>query len=229
MKNLQLSKVFYAALLTLLCHAEVAFSASTHYVADQFFVPLRSGPSNQHRIVDATLKTGTPLTLLETDTKAGYSKVVTPKGREGWIENQYLSDKPIARILLEREREISKQLRERLARLQNQSDSATSTSNDLSLKVNALSSENQRISTELANLKRISSNAINLDVSNRELLQTNEMLKIDISELQSENDRLSNKSEKEWFLRGAFAVLIGVVIALVLPLLKPKAKSNEWS
>lgn len=204
-------------------------AASTYYVADQFYVPLRSGPSSQHRIIDSSLRTGTALTFLENDTKAGYSKVITPKGKEGWIENQYISAQPIARILLKREREQTAKLREQLAQLSDKSNAATNTSKDLKGKVNALSGENEKISTELANLKRISSNAINLDISNRELLQTNEMLKIEISELQSENDRLANKSEKEWFLRGAFAVLIGVLLTIVIPLLKPKAKSNEWS
>lgn len=218
-----------ALLLVLSLHSLPTHAASTHYVADQFFVPLRSGPSNKYRIIDSSLRTGTALSLVESDSVSGYSKVITPSGKEGWIESQYLSAQPIARILLEREREKTSALQSELKQTKEKRAAATSTSSELERKVSALSSENQKISTELANIKRVSSNAINLDISNRELLQNNEMLKIEISELQSENDRLASKSEKEWFLRGAFAVIIGVVLTIVIPLLKPKPKSNEWT
>ncbi len=218
------ASIFAAALYT-----KPVQAASTQYVSDQFYVPLRSGPSNKHRIIDATLRTGTALSLIESDSVSGYSKVITPGGKEGWIESQYLSAQPIARILLERERNKTAALQDELQQVKEKRAIATSTSSELERKVTALSSENQKISTELANIKRVSSNAINLDISNRELLQNNEMLKIEISELQSENDRLASKSEKEWFLRGAFAVIIGVVLTIVIPLLKPKPKSNEWT
>lgn len=207
----------------------VGFSEEIRYVSDQFYVPLRSGPSNKHRIIDSSLRTGTKLTFLKSDRDAGYSKVVTPRGKEGWIENQYLSAQPIARILLENERARNKSLEQQLSSLKQQHQSSTLQGSDLQKKVSALSADNQKLSNELANLKRISSNAVNLDISNRDLLQKNEMLKIDISELQSENDRLESKSDKEWFLRGAFAVLIGVFLTLVIPLLKPKPKKSEWT
>ena len=225
-KNIILLMAFASCLSWL---AAPAHSEELRYISDQFYVPLRSGPSNKHRIIDSSLRTGTKLTLLKTDKEAGYSKVATPKGKEGWIENQYLSAQPIARILLANERARNKSLQQQVSNLQQHNQATSAQSGDLQKKVSALSTDNQKLSNELANLKRISSNAVNLDISNRDLLQKNEMLKIEISELQSENDRLSSKSDKEWFLRGAFAVLIGVVLTIVIPLLKPKPKSSEWT
>ena len=55
------------------------------------------------------------------------------------------------------------------------------------------------------------------------------MLKIEIAELQANNARLADKSDKEWFLRGAFAVFIGVILAIALPRLKIKSRAKEWS
>ena len=55
------------------------------------------------------------------------------------------------------------------------------------------------------------------------------MLKIEIAELQADNARLTDKSDKEWFLRGAFAVFIGAILAIVLPRLKIKSRAKEWS
>ena len=227
--SLRIATLPFLILLLLSSQAPLSFAEEIRYISDQFYVPLRSGPSNKHRIIDSTLRTGTKLTLLKNDRNAGYSQVVTPRGKEGWIENQYLSAQPIARILLKSERERNQSLQQQLGNLKKQNQASTLQGSDLQKKVSALSVDNQKLSNELANLKRISSNAVNLDISNRDLLQKNELLKIEISELQSENDRLSSKSEKEWFLRGAFAVLIGVVLTLVIPLLKPKPKSSEWT
>jgi len=216
-------------LLTLSLVPSVIHAQELRYVSDQFYVPMRSGPSNKHRIIDSSIKTGTKLTFLESESGTGYSKVVTPRGKEGWIEDQYLSPQPIARILLEAERTRSEALRKQLADLKKTNQDTSLQSGDLRQKVSALSADNQKLSNELANLKRISSNAVNLDISNRDLLKTNEMLKIEKSELQSVNDRLESKSDKEWFLRGAFAVLLGVMLTIVFPLLKPKAKGSEWT
>ena len=81
----------------------------------------------------------------------------------------------------------------------------------------------------MSQVKKLSANAINLDNNNRKLLQNNEMLKIEIAELQADNTRLSDKSDKEWFLRGAFAVFIGAILAITLPRLKIKSRAKEWS
>ena len=92
-----------------------------------------------------------------------------------------------------------------------------------------LKKNNQSLESELSQIKKLSANAINLDNNNRKLLQNNEMLKIEIAELQADNARLADKSDKEWFLRGAFAVFIGAILAIALPRLKIKSRAKEWS
>ena len=64
-----------------------------------------------------------------------------------------------------------------------------------------LKKNNQALESELSQIKKLSANAINLDNNNRKLLQNNEMLKIEIAELQADNARLADKSDKEWFAR----------------------------
>ena len=88
--------------------------------------------------------------------------------------------------------------------------------------------KNKILNEEISEIKKIASNAINLDLSNRKLIEKNETLKIEIAELQSDNARLADNSDKEWFLRGALAVLIGVILAVTLPKLKPKSRAKEW-
>ncbi|MGB5324218.1 MAG: TIGR04211 family SH3 domain-containing protein [Pseudomonadales bacterium] len=220
-----------AGLLLIACCAlaSLATAESVGYVADQFYVPLYSGKSTKHRIVHRGIKTGSQLAILEADETAGFTRVRTSSGTEGWIENQYLSNKPIARSQLQSEREKRSDLQKRLDLLSSESASVSEANNDARQQLQSLSKQNQSLSSELASIKKISSNAINLDINNRELLQKNEMLKVQIAELQAENARLSNKSNKDWFMRGALAVAIGALLAVILPRFKPKSRNSEWA
>ena len=62
---------------------------------------------------------------------------------------------------------------------------------------------------------------------NRRLLESNQMLSSEVDVLKTDNARLRENKENEFFLNGAFAVLIGVMIALIVPRMMPKRRS-EW-
>ena len=201
----------------------------TVYVNDINYVPLRSGKSNKYRIIHKGLKSGTPLILIESDPEENYSRVITSTGLQGWIETQYLSEAPIARSQLEDIRAANKSM---LRELQNRTANEAQLAEALTQSKQThkqLKRNNQALESELTEIKKISANAINLDNNNRKLLQSNEILKIEIAELQADNARLADKSDKEWFLRGAFAVFIGAILAITLPRLKIKSRAKEWS
>ena len=209
------------------------FSTSLHaenqgYVADVFYVPLHSGASTKHRIVHRGLKTGTSLTILQTDDKAGFTQVRTQSGIEGWIQNQFISNTPIARTLLKQAQQQRSELQSQLSSISATNESVSTAHEEAQKRLKSLSRQNQSLTGELASIKKISSNAINLDINNRDLLQKSEMLKVEIAELQAENARLSDKSNKDWFVRGALAVAIGALLAVILPRFKPKIRSSEW-
>ncbi|MCH1488311.1 MAG: TIGR04211 family SH3 domain-containing protein [Pseudomonadales bacterium] len=201
---------------------------SQGYVADVFYVPLHSGTSTKHRIVHRGLKTGTPLTILQTDDKAGFTQVRTQSGIEGWIQNQFISNTPIARTLLKQAQQQRSKLQSQLSSISATNESVSTAHDEAQKRLKSLSRQNQSLTGELASIKKISSNAISLDINNRDLLQKSEMLKVEIAELQAENARLSDKSNKEWFVRGALAVAIGALLAVILPRFKPKVRSSEW-
>jgi len=52
----------------------ISASAATTYVSDQFTVPLRRGPSNSYKILNAGLPSGMPLEVLSVDSAAGFTK-----------------------------------------------------------------------------------------------------------------------------------------------------------
>lgn len=215
-------------LCTLLALPFFATAQSIGYVGDEIFVPLWKSP-DRRGIAHRGLKSGRQVTILEKHTSEPFTLVRTPAGTEGWIENQYLRSSPIAAMQLKSERERRRELEQKLASLSSENKSVSSANSEARRELQSLSKQNESLSSELASIKKISSNAINLDISNRELLQKNEMLKVQIAELQAENARLSDKSNKDWFIRGALAVAIGALLAVILPRFKPKSRNSEWA
>ena len=206
----------------------ITFAAQkTSYVSDVFTVPLRSGSTNRHRII-GNLKTGTQLTVLNGKETNGFVQVKTQRGTKGWILSQYLVDQPIARTRLLKANATLEETQAKLTSAKTTGSETASRLRESQQQLNSLSRQNQSLTSELASIKKISANALNLDENNRELLQRNEMLKIQIAELQADNSRLADKSDQEWFIRGAFAVAIGAILTVLLPRLKPRTRSSEW-
>lgn len=211
----------------LLFTAASVAAQGTQYIRDELYVPLRSGQGTQYRILN-TVRSGAALTVLETNADSGWSRVRTRSGQEGWVENQYLTPQPIAaqrlkqaEAELDRLRTANSDLHEQLQAL---NEAHEASSNEMS----RLDREHREVMTELEQLQEISANTVKIDRDNKELLQTNEMLRNQLEVLQTDNQRLRDSSENEAFLNGAIAVVIGVMIALVVPRLRPK-KRSEWA
>ena len=70
-------KVLLALLLVL---GPLSAFAATMYISDELTVPLRRGPSNSHKIINAALPSGLALEVLGEDNNAGFTQVRTPNG-----------------------------------------------------------------------------------------------------------------------------------------------------
>ncbi|AKH69919.1 SH3 domain protein [Spongiibacter sp. IMCC21906] len=214
------------ACLLLMISATYAI-AETRYISDKVYVPLRSGDSSKHRIVHRGLPSGESVELLGSNSDSGYSHVRTGGGIEGWLPSHYLVRTPVARTLLERANakveELNAANQALKAKLQNTGEQSSEVKSELETVAN----ENSALSEELEELKRVSANAIKLDEDNRQLLKSNQALSSEVDVLKTDNARLRENEENEFFLNGAFAVLIGVMITLIIPRMMPK-KRSEW-
>ena len=200
----------------------------TRYIRDELLVPLRSGKSSQHRIVHKGLLSGTAVTVLEVSEDKDYSLVRTRKGTEGWIQTQYLKTEPAARDLLKTANKKIAQLEQKNNTLTEQINEIKSNHNQAQQELNKLSKNHSNAEQELAEIKEISANAIQLNQDNQRLLNDNQMLKKEVDILTTDNQRLNDSEENDAFLNGAFAVLIGVMITLLVPRLSPK-KRTDWA
>lgn len=206
-------------------HAE---DAGQRFITDQIHVPLRVGAGSKYRIVHRGLPSGTQLEVLESDEDKGYSRVRTRSGLEGWVPSHYLSSRPGARNQLEQASAELENIKAANQELREELGSTSKSNRENSSLITSLKAENSKLSAELEKIKRISANALKLDSDNRRLLQSNQQLSSEVDILKTDNVRLRENKENEYFLNGAFAVIIGVLIALIVPRVMPK-KRSDWA
>ena len=202
-----------------------AAGAQEAWVSDQFEVMLRTGPSTSNAI-ERVLKSGTALEVLETDAEAGYARVRTNAGTEGWVLSRYLMDEPSAR--------------EQLARLTGQLTNATNTGSSLTQQLDAVRGEqnsaNNRIAVlerekaslekELAEIKRTAANVLAIDKQNKDLRDELATTQIEVSTLEQRNRELTGESTRTWFLTGALVLVIGIILGLWLPRIRWQKRSR---
>ncbi|WP_298772767.1 TIGR04211 family SH3 domain-containing protein [uncultured Shewanella sp.] len=61
----------------------------TRYISDDVYLYLLGGPGTQYRIL-GSVEAGQSVTFLS-ETQGDYSKIIDPKGREGWVETKLLT------------------------------------------------------------------------------------------------------------------------------------------
>ena len=203
--------------------------AKTVYIGDTLYVPLRSGPGNEYRIVNRALKTGTPLTLLDEEQQDGFYRVQTSDGQDGFVPGQYIIFDPPAMLQLTSVQKQNSQLQAQVKELTTQLKQTEASLKEQAL---ALNSSNQKVSSlqaELNRIKTISSKSLELDNRNQELVTTNEQLMGELQALQSTNQQLTDSDEQRWFIYGVGTLAFGLLIGLVAPLVRPKKKSSDWA
>ncbi|MEE4659300.1 MAG: TIGR04211 family SH3 domain-containing protein [Halieaceae bacterium] len=227
---MKMHSVKHITLVLLTMTAVGAVAQEVQYITDTLYVPVRSGKGTEYRIVHRGLPSGTRVEVQEEDSDSGYTRIVTAGGTEGWVLTRYLMDTPAAA--------------QRLEDLQQRYDAITGDESSLRAQLaearNAISEKDAEAAglqqalaetrEELKDIKRISANALTLDNANRQLAQETQVLQTRIELLEADNQRLKDSDENQAFINGALAVLLGVIITLLVPRLRPKRRpSSSWA
>ncbi|QYZ65634.1 MAG: membrane protein [Gammaproteobacteria bacterium (ex Lamellibrachia satsuma)] len=213
--------------LCLLLLLSGALQAETRYVTDILKVTMRSGESSSHRIL-RMLNSGTAVEVLESNSESGYSKIRTSGGQIGYILNRQLMVKPSARSQLT-------SMEQRLQELQEAPGKLSSKLADLQQQHKALQAAHKelmqikkKLDSNLQNIQRTASSAIRISNERNELRTQVKELTRQVGELKQENQDLSNKATRDWFLIGAGVIIAGILIGLILPHLRFQRRRNEW-
>ncbi|MBL8266162.1 MAG: TIGR04211 family SH3 domain-containing protein [Steroidobacter sp.] len=220
---LMLRKVLLALLLVL---GPVSAFAATLYISDELTVPLRRGPSNGHKIINAALPSGLALEVLGEDKSAGFTQVRTPNGIEGWVPSQFLSDQPVAKdrlaAALKRVEALEGQLKSTRENYQDVRGART----EIEGRATELGKENQRLQTELAEIRRVSATALTQFEENKQLKSDNGTLQTQVSQLTEEVSDLKRNVMLRWLLSGGALVLIGLALGAWI---KSRPKRSTWA
>jgi SH3 domain protein len=191
------------------------------YVEDTRAVPLREAAGlDQKTLLD--LPTGIPVIVVQEQRDTGWALVRTREGTEGWIPLRFLKREPGARY------QVVNALR-LLGQPDDGSVTLTAAIEQGRKELSDMAAARDALQAELAELKQVSSNATQLDASNRELSEQVHMLKNRIGVLEADNQRLRDGSWQKWFINGVWATGIGGLLTLLLPRLIPQRKRrSEW-
>ena len=224
----------FPILITLLLLCMLSFPsavmADTRYVDDQLVITLRQGKSSKHRIL-RTLKTGTPLEVLEED--ESYLKVRTDDGLEGFVLNQYITTSRPKTLVIKQLEGENKNLQQKIARL-------NKTNNDLKAQVATMQESHARELLELTGksslneevLQQIkmeqdataekysillaqSENVVAIAEERDRLLKEKSKLTSEVTSLRNQNEKLSDNRMIKWFLAGGSIFLLGWIIGKI--------------
>lgn len=214
-------------LFFLICMLAAAnLHAETKYVVDYLLINLRTGQTNEHKIL-RTLPTGTKLEVLETE--QDYSRVRIPDGTEGWVLNQYITSTPTAKILLTAAEAKLAKLESANKQLQEELSAIREKESTLNQENKNLAKEHKSQTDELTHLRRVAAKPLKLENENQQLKKQLVELENERELLSRENQVLRDSSDREWFLTGAGVIIGGIIIGLIAPSLRPKKKSNWGS
>ena len=218
-----LRKVLLALLLVL---GPVSAFAATMYISDELTVPLRRGPSGGHKIINAALPTGLALEVLGEDKAAGFSQVRTPNGTEGWLPTQYLVSQPVAKDRLAAATKRVEALEAQLKSIRENYQDVRGARTEIEGKANDLSKENQKLQTELAEIRRVSATAITQFEENKQLKASNASLTTQVTQLTEEVQDLKRNVMLRWLMSGGALVLIGLILGAWI---KSRPKRSVWA
>ena len=191
------------------------------YVEDTRAVPLREGAALDQRTL-LEVPTGTPVVVVQEQRDTGWALVRSREGTEGWMPLRFLKREPGARYQVVNALRLLGQPDDGSVTLTAAIEQGRKELADMAVARDALQAE-------LTELKQLSSNATQLDASNRDLNEQLHVLKNRIGVLEADNQRLRDDSWQKWFINGVWATGIGGLLTLLLLRLIPQRKRrSEW-
>lgn len=214
-----------AIMLLLILAIQPAMAESTHWVRDILYVTLREGPGGQHPVI-TTLQSGDGVEVLEDGGDGNYIRVRTENGREGWIQEQYLSEQRIAADRLEAANNDARQARSQRDEARSERDALRSERDQLGEQVETLSSERDELRSELETLRETAERPMELAQENETLQEEHAAMEEEVSQLRREMQAIEGAERRDWFLIGAGVLLAGLILGLILPHLRGGRRSS---
>jgi len=205
----------------------VESAAQSVWVSDQFEVMLRSGPSTSNAI-ERMLPSGTALEVVERDDDAGYSRVRTAAGTEGWVLTRYLMAEPSAREQLGALTQRLTSANSEGSSLTSQLDAVKGEYDSASRQIATLEREKGRLEQELAEVKRTAANVLSINDQNKSLREQLASAEIQAATIEQQNRELTGQTTRYWFMTGAAVLIFGMLLGVWLPRIRWQRRGRGY-
>lgn len=225
MKNYASFYSITVVLIITLFNAPTVF-AKTRYVTDSFEIMMRTGPGVKNKIVKA-LKSGTKIEVLKEDAGNGHSQVQTQKGEIGYVLTRFLSADESARnrvVYLEGLLKALKSKPQDVQALMVKSQEE----NQILIKENtSLTTQLKAAEGELARIKEISSDAVEIASENTRLKAEEQQLHLQLDDFRIQNQTLKDNANHVRNLTMSGILLLGLFLGWVLSR-SGKQRRSSW-
>ena len=192
-------------------------SAETVYIIDYTKVNIRSGPSTGHKVI-ATLSSGQPLQILETQAKWTRVKFKRNGGstKEGWILSRYLMTRLPWEMRAKSLNQENATLKEKLAPTEKKLEEKTASEQHLEIKLQESIDELEEIREELKSIKEGAAEYLDLKEKYGTMQSQLRNIQKENKELTEGYIKLKSSRRFKWFLAGGVVLISGLFIGLLL-------------
>lgn len=219
------AKILFRSVLIICCFVSLNVDAKTRYVTDDFEIMLRTGPSVQNKIVRA-LKSGMRLEVLREDAGNGHSQVQTSRGEIGYVLTRFLSANQSARNRVRYLEDQLKKLSSKPGELQTLLANSQEENQELISQNINLTDQLKTTSEELAQIKKVSKDAVNLSQRNTKLESEVQQLLLQLDDIRIQKEDLKDQSAKSWYALGGGTVFIGLLFGWILSIAKRPGRQS---
>jgi len=208
--------------------SSISWAEPSRYVTDDLTIPMRTGTTNNHKILKF-LNSGTEVLIKEIteDGNHAWIMLADDNNKLGWVETKLLQDQPVARdriISVNRKiesiRDKNKTLKKDLSNLKQQYKELEQTNQQLE-------NRKQDLMNTLTKLRDSAAKPIETAEENVQLLKDISEQKIVNEELLHKVAILSDENIKEWFLIGSGVAIGSLLLGLLITRVSWK-KSGSW-
>lgn len=211
----------------LLIAVSLPVCAKTAYISDQLKITMRSGESTTHKVVKM-LPSGMQVNVISQDSKTGYSKIRLSNGTTGYVLTRMLLNERPARERLAEAEEQLQVLRQEPDKLGSQLATLQDNHQALQLQYESLAQQNDQLNSEIESLRLAAAEPMRIARERDMAVEKNRQLNDELATLKLSNQRLTDKTEQNWFVIGAAAIIVGIVLGLILPRLRVRRRRSEW-
>ena len=197
--------------------------ATKAYVIDSFEITLRTGPSNENKII-AMIFSGRPLEVL--GTRGDWSQVkVLDDGKEGWVLSRYLVTRLPWEVQAKKLQEDLVSLNAKFNRVQKEFNDESQQRQGLAAEIKRKTEELEVLSREYLELKKGAEGYLRLKTLYDAAENNMKIAQAELSKVTAENENLRSSQQNMWFLSGALVLLCGLLIGGIVGRQQKKRRS----